>query len=55
MARRIHLASHLTTEELEQRYRRAKDPRGRGRWQVLWLLARGYTATALAEVTGYSA
>lgn len=55
MARRICLASHLTTDELEQRYRRAKAPRSRGRWQVLWLLSRGYTATALAGVTGYSA
>jgi hypothetical protein len=41
MARHIHLASHLSTEELGQRYRRAHDPVGRSRWQMLWLLANG--------------
>lgn len=53
--RRIHLASHLTTGELAQRYRQAKDPTERSRWHLLWLLSRGYTATAIAEVTGYTA
>src|SRR6185312_2578729 len=53
--RRIHLASHLTTEELEQRYRRAHEPHERSWWQILWLLSRGQTAKAIAESTGYSA
>lgn len=52
--RRIHLASHLSVPELGQRYRQAKDPTERSRWHMLWLLARGYTATAIAELTGYS-
>jgi hypothetical protein len=26
----------------------------RSRWHMLWLLARGHTATAIAAVTGYS-
>jgi transposase len=52
--RRIHLASHLSVQELAQRYRQAKDPTERSRWHMLWLLARGYTATAIAELTGYS-
>jgi transposase len=44
----------LSIEELGQRYRQAKDPTERSRWHMLWLLARGYTATAIAELTGYS-
>ena len=32
--RRIHLASHLTTEELEQRYRQAREPHER---PVAWI------------------
>jgi len=54
MARRIHLASHLTTDELEVRYRRASEPTERSWWQILWLLSRGQTAQAVAESTGYS-
>jgi hypothetical protein len=55
MARRIHLAPHLTTDEVERRYRRAHDPVERSRWQMLWLLAQGHSATQIATVTGYSA
>jgi len=54
MARHIHLQPHLSVEELERRYRRAADPVERSRWQLLWLLGRGQTATAVAETTGYS-
>ncbi len=52
--RRIHLASHLTTDELEQHYRLAREPHERSWWQILWLLSRGQTAGAVAESTGYS-
>jgi transposase len=55
MARRIHLASHLNPDELERRYRRAHDPVERSRWQMLWLLSHGHTATVIARMTGYSA
>ena len=55
MGKRIQLAAHLSTNELEHRYRRAAEATERGWWQILWLLARGYTATAVAESTGYSA
>ncbi len=54
MARRIHLEPHLSTAELEQRYRQAKEGIVRGWWQILWLLSRGQTATEIAESTGYS-
>jgi transposase len=53
--RRIHLAPHVTTDELEQRYRAASEPHERSWWQILWLLSRGQTAKAVADSTGYSA
>jgi transposase len=55
MPRHIHLAPHLTDDELHDRYRRAADPVERSHWHFLWLLAGGMTATAVAAVTGYSA
>ena len=55
MARRIHLQPYLSVDELEQRYRTAKEPNERTWWQILWLLAQGRTATELAAVIGYRA
>jgi transposase len=55
MPKRIRLHPYLTAHELQERYRHACDPVERSRWQFLWLLARGLTATAIARVTGYSA
>lgn len=52
--RRIHRTPHLTADELEQRYRPAHEPHERRWWQILWLLARGQTAGAVAESTGDS-
>jgi len=54
MGRRLRLESHLEVDELERRYRAAKEPHERSWWQILWLLAKGQTATAVAESTGYS-
>jgi transposase len=54
MARRIHLVPHLSTAELERRYRKTRDGTLRGWWQILWLLARGHTAKDIAQSTGYS-
>src|SRR5712691_744925 len=54
MARRIHLATHLSVADLEQRYRAAHEPHERSWWQILWLLARGQTALAIADSTGYT-
>jgi transposase len=54
MARRIHLATHLSVDELEQRYRAAHEPHERTWWQILWLLARGQLAKDIAESTGYT-
>ena len=54
MARHIHLHPHLPVNELARRYRQARDPVLRSRWQMLWLLACGQTATQIAQSTGYS-
>ena len=55
MARRIHLRTDLSSDELERRYRSAKEPHERSWWQILWLLSRGQKAKDIAESTGYSA
>jgi transposase len=54
MARRIHLRTDLSIDELERRYRVAREPHARTWWQILWLLARGQLAKDIAESTGYS-
>src|SRR5258705_468302 len=54
MARRIHLRLDLSVDELERRYRAAKEPHERSWWQILWLLARGQLAKDIAASTGYS-
>jgi transposase len=54
MGRRLRLDPHLTVDELERRYRAAKEPHERSWWQILWLLAKGQTAAAVAASTGYS-
>ena len=48
------LPAHLPVAELEQRYRRARDPVARSHWQIIWLLGCGHRATEVAAVTGYS-
>ena len=54
MARHIILQPHLTSAELEQRYRAAKEPNERTWWQILWRLSQGRTGREIATVTGYS-
>ncbi len=54
MGARLRLEPHLQVEELERRYRAAKEPHERSWWQILWLLSKGQTATAVSESTGYS-
>lgn len=54
MARRIHLRPDLSVDELERRYRAAKEPHERSWWQILWLLGRGQLAKDIAASTGYS-
>jgi hypothetical protein len=52
MPRRIHLEPHLTVDELERRYRGAREPHERSWFQILWLLAKGQPAKDIAESTG---
>jgi transposase len=54
MSNQITLQAHLSPDELEQRYRAAKEPNERSWWQILWLLSQGRTGREVAAVTGYS-
>src|SRR2546423_15596308 len=54
MTRRIRLEPHLTVDELERRYRAAKEPHERSWYQILWLLGKGQLSRENAESTGYS-
>jgi hypothetical protein len=53
MPKKIELHPHLSTEELENRYRGAKDPVERSHYQIVWLIAQGKTTSEVMEVTGY--
>ncbi len=54
MPKRITITPHLSLDELEQRYRHAKDPIEHSHYQIIWLLAQGKKTEEVAEVTGYS-
>ncbi len=53
MPKRLSLEEHLGNEELERRYREAKDPVLRSHYQIVWLLGRGKTTREVVEATGY--
>ncbi len=54
MPKRLELSPHASTEELEHRYRKARDPVERSHHQIVWLLSEGRTTREVCEVTGYS-
>lgn len=54
MPKTIKLEPHLGSEELENRYRKAKDPVARSHYQIVWLISEGKTTRQLMEATGYS-
>ena len=54
MSRRIRLTPHLEVDELERRYRAAKEPHERSWWQISGNWRKGQTAMQIAETTGYS-
>ena len=54
MPKTMKLESHLSSEELEHRYRKAHDPVLRSHYQILWLISQGKTTSQVMEVTGYS-
>ena len=51
---RFTVAAHLSADELARRYRAARDPVERSRWQMIWLLVSGRPLREVAAVTGYS-
>lgn len=53
MPKTIKIEPHLGSEELEVRYREARDPVQRSHYQILWLIAEGKTTSEVMEVTGY--
>jgi len=52
MPKRVKIEPHLSSDELERRYRQAQNVIERSHYQTIWLLALGKT-TQVAEVTGY--
>jgi len=57
MSRQIHLTTHPSAADLEQRYRAAHEPHEpheRSWWQILWLLAKGHSTRTIAENSGYT-
>ena len=55
MSKRLSIQPHLGLDELERRYRAAKDPVARSHWQIVWLLAQGLASERVAAVTSYTA
>ena len=53
MPKKIKLEPHLSTAELESRYRKAKDPVERSHYQIVWLISQSKTTTEVMEATGY--
>src|ERR1043165_8551084 len=45
------VADHLSVEDLEARFRSARDPTATRHFQVIWLLAQGHTIAEVAAVT----
>lgn len=54
MAGTIHLAQHVSLDELERHYKSEPDGIKRSHLQIIWLLAQGHTAKVVASVTGSS-
>jgi transposase len=54
MSRRINLAPHLSSDELEQRYHQAQKGIESCQFHIIWLLSEGKTTEAVVQLTGYS-
>jgi transposase len=54
MRKRLAIEPHLSLQEVEHRYRNAKDPVERSHWQIVWLLGQGKSTRQIVEYTGYS-
>ena len=49
---RFAVAAHLSADELAARYRAARDPVERSRWQMIWLLICGRSLKEVAALGG---
>jgi len=54
MPKKLKLEKHVETQELERRYREARDPVERSQYQIVWLLSQGRLTREVMETTGYS-
>lgn len=54
MAQHLHVADHLSPEQLKQRFQRARDPVQRTHFQVLHLASLQWRSADIGEATGYS-
>lgn len=54
MPKLLTLESHLSIEELKQRYRNSCDRVERSHYQIIWLLASGKTVLEVSKITSYS-
>jgi transposase len=54
MPKKMKLEPHLSSKELECRYRKAPDPVLRSHYQIVWLINEGKSTAKVMEVTGYS-
>ena len=50
----MKLEPHLGSKELENLYRKARDPVARSHYQIVRLIGEGKTTAEVMEVTGYS-
>jgi transposase len=53
MGNRISLKAHLTTEQLQARFKSSRRPTERDRFHMLWLLSMGKSTAEVAEVTTF--
>ena len=53
MPKKIKLEPHLSSQQLQNRYRKAPDPVLRSHYQILWLISEGKTTAQVMEATGY--
>lgn len=54
MNKRLSVEGQLSVEDLEGRYRQARDGVERSQWQIIWLAAQGRPCQEVATLTGYS-
>ena len=54
MPKLVAIKNHISVQQLEQRYRYAREVTEKSHYQVIWLLASGRTSLEVSQVTGYS-